>query len=212
MLLPIQNAVVVAKALTGAALLVGLLAMQACAAAAGPVAAKPEGKGLLTATLVANKEAYTLDPAQSGPAFRKQLADLSTSGNMAPPTPAVDLTLRLTNTGNKDLTIPIGGDATQIDLKLAGPGAVTVHNNVMMSMIFRMGKPVTIAPGKDYELKISSLSFGKRNMSEAAYWTEPGDYTLTATFTCRLEDGTLIEAQSTPAKVKVEKAAAPSGQ
>ena len=122
-----------------------------------------------------------------------------------PAPPAVDLTLRITNTTDKDVTISVGGDDSQMQLTLEGPGAVTVNNLVAMTMEFRMGRPVTIAPGKTYEQKITSLAFGMRGISQHAYWTEAGDYTLTATLTYGTGEKQ-GKVASAPAKLKVEAA------
>jgi len=175
---------------------------------ANRVPAQPAAKATiagLSATLIADKDTYKLDPAQSGKDFRDKLANLQKNREKAPAAPAVDLTLRLTNTSDKDVQIAVGGDATQIELRLDGPGAVTVPNNVMMTMEFRIGRPVTIAPGKSYDVKITSLGFGMRGISQAAYWTEPGDYSLSATFLCTKDDGTQIKVSSDAAKLKLTK-------
>jgi hypothetical protein len=47
-------------------------------------------------------------------------------------------------------------------------------------MEFRIGRPVVISPGKSHDIKITSLAFGQRGVSQYAYWTEPGEYTLVA--------------------------------
>jgi hypothetical protein len=94
----------------------------------------------------------------------------------------VDLALELKNTGDKDIQIWISGDPTMIDLKLDGPGAVSVAPRRAFTQEFRIPKAVSLAPGKTYSMEIKSLSFGFRNQSQFAYWTEPGDYTLTASF------------------------------
>jgi hypothetical protein len=130
------------------------------------------------------KDVYTIDAARSGAAYRDSLKAApgqGPAGNAAPVAPAVDLTLQITNTTDKDITINLGGDDSRIDLKLEGPGAVTIQNNVMMTREFRIGRPVTIVAGKSHEVKITSLSFGLRGISQSAFWTEPGEYTLTAT-------------------------------
>ena len=196
--------------------LVGVLALGACAlgatpatgAAPAPVAGPKNDLGF-TAALVANKDSYVLNINQSGKAFRDQIDAIKNArGGMAvgrlPQPPAVDLTFRITNTTDKNVTITAGGDDSQMDLKLEGPGAVTADNNVAMTMEFRIGKPVTIAAGKMADIKISSLAFGIRGISKYAYWTEPGDYTITATliYSSGEKQG---KVTSGPAKVKVTK-------
>ena len=39
---------------------------------------------------------------------------------------------------------------------------------------------MTIAAGKTVEMPIKSLKYGFRNAEKMAYWTEPGEYTLSA--------------------------------
>jgi hypothetical protein len=171
---------------------------------AGAPGAGAKNEQGLSAAIVVNKDSYVLNAAQSGKAFRDQMdaAKNARGGSRLPQPPAVDLTFRITNTTDKDVTISVGGDDSQMNLKLEGPGAVTLDNNVAMTMEFRIGKPVTIAPGKTYDVKISSLAFGMRGISKYAYWTEAGDYTITATLTYGLgeKQGTVT---SGPAKVKV---------
>ncbi len=181
----------------------GVLALFALSSLA--IGADPAPKEItagLTAKLVNNKESYTLNADQSGQAFRDALKK---NRGKAPATPAVDCVLTLTNTSDKPVTLNLGGDATQITLKLEGPGAVTIENVAPMTMEFRNGAPTVIAPGKSLDIKISNLSFGMRGISQSAYWTEPGDYTLTATWNQSNEDNTKIVVTSDAAKVKVTK-------
>ena len=67
-------------------------------------------------------------------------------------------------------------------LDLQGPGAVRVKPFLASTFEYRASDVVTIAPGKSHVLMLSDLSFGHRGTSDAAYWTKPGDYTLTATY------------------------------
>jgi len=159
----------------------------------------------LKATLTSKKESYVLDPAQQGEAFRKKIADAKEKGEAMPKPPAVEMVLTVTNTGKKDITLQIGGDESRIMLALEGKGAVSVQTNMMMTMDYRMGTPTKLAPGKSTEIKITSLAYGTRNISDYAYWTEPGEYTLTATLTAQTpeqEQGVTIVSE--PLKVKVE--------
>ena len=188
-----------------------LLSLVALCAATAPAPtpptiapAGPKNDLGLTAALVLNKDAYVIPAGQSGKGFRDQLTAAKAARGMArlPQPPALDVTFRITNTSDKPVTISVGGDDSQMDLKLDGPGADTLDNIVAMTMEFRIGKPVTIAPGKTYDTKIASLAFGMRGISKYAYWTEPGDYTLTATliYGNGEKQGTV---SSGPAKLKV---------
>jgi len=44
------------------------------------------------------------------------------------------------------------------------------------------GKEIEIAAGKSHKIKITALQFGFRGVAKRAYWTEPGDYKLSASF------------------------------
>jgi hypothetical protein len=132
-----------------------------------------------TAALTSNKDSYALNPNQSGEKFRKTLDPKS---GKAPAASKVDLKLTLTNNTDKEIKFNYGGDETSINFILKGEGAVTFTPLIAMTMEYRGGNPTTIAPGKSFEIPITSLSGGARGISELSYFTEPGDYTLTAVF------------------------------
>jgi hypothetical protein len=194
--------------LLGVFALCGAAGSASTAPATAP-AGGPKNEQGLSAAIIANKNTYTLLPGQSGKDFRERLDAAKYARGMAllPQPPAVDLTFRITNTTDKPVTIEVGGDNSQMNLKLEGPegpGAVTMDNNVAMTKEFRIGDPVTIAPGKSYDIKIASLAFGMRGISKYAYWTEAGDYRLTASYTYGIgeKQGTVT---SGPVTLKVTK-------
>lgn len=139
-----------------------------------------EDKVPLTAALKSMKESYTLDPAQTGDAFK---ATLKEKGRHPAPS-KVDIAFIITNNSDKEITLNLGGDSSRYEFKLEGPGAVTVENMIPMTREFRMGTPVTIAPGKTYEQRFGNLSAGMRGMTQYSYFTEAGDYKLSATLIC----------------------------
>jgi hypothetical protein len=155
------------------------IALIAIASAVPAFAAEKEAKKELTATLTSAQESYKLDAAQSGADFRKKLDPKN--GN-APKASKVDLKLTLTNNTEKEIKFNYGGDETTIKFTLKGEGAVTIEPMMAMTMEYRMGNPTTIAPGKTFEIPIKSLAGGMRGVSQLSYFTEAGDYTLTATF------------------------------
>jgi len=186
---------------TSALLLWAALALGQGAAATAP-------QGALSATLVANKESYALDPGQSGKEFRDKIDGLKQArgrgGAAAPMPPTVDLTLKITNTSEKAVKFEVGGDSSLLTLELKGPGAVTWERMIPMTREFRMGTPVTLEPGKSYEMKISSLAAGERGMTQYSYWTEPGDYSVGATLSVTQEGKdkpTLVKAEGVKLKV-----------
>jgi len=136
----------------------------------------------LDARLVAKQDTYTLDRGgKSAEGYAKQVRDAAKRGNPLP-TPRVELTLELRNTGDKEIKILVGGDGSEVMLDLQGPGAVSVRPNTFTTLEYRASDIVAIAPGKTHVLTLSNLSFGNRGTSDLAYWTKPGDYTLTATY------------------------------
>ena len=159
--------------------LLPLVALVASAGGADLIAVSKPAPGLTT-TLVSAKDSYPLDPAQSGEAFRKSLA----GNGRKPAASKVDLTLRVNNPTDHAITFSYGGDDSNITFNLEGPGATTVQNNVMMTREFRPSEAITLKPGETHAIKIASLAGGLRGVSQMTYFTEPGDYKLSATLTC----------------------------
>jgi hypothetical protein len=135
----------------------------------------------LSAKLVLNKDTYDLAAEQSGPAYRQQLQAAGKAGGRLPAAIPVDMTLELTNTSNAPLVITLDADDCYLGLKLEGPGALALEFQGAMTMEFRLGRTVTVEAGKSVSIPIKALQFGMRNM-QAVYWTETGEYTLTASY------------------------------
>jgi hypothetical protein len=138
---------------------------------------------VVEAKLVAKKDTYTLDlGGKSAEDFRKQLKEAEMMGPN-PPAPKVELAIEFTNTSDKEVQLRIAGTQNVIMLDLKGPGAETiVMKNRPMPRFLIASKTITLAPGKSESVPVSSLAFGLRNLTHAAYWTAPGDYTLSATY------------------------------
>ncbi|HEX4998214.1 MAG TPA: hypothetical protein VFY29_08315 [Terriglobia bacterium] len=147
----------------------------------GRGAPQPAAPITLEAKLVLGKDTYTITADQTGDEFRRRIRAGGRGGAMPAP-PDVDMTLELKNNGNMPVTFAIDSDASSVNLALEGPGAVTADSNMAMTMEFRLGRPLTVAPGETYSIPIKSLRFGIRNIGKMAYWTEPGEYTLTASY------------------------------
>jgi hypothetical protein len=206
---------VLAGVIVGVAVLAGALPAAAPATSQPTSQTKPsadQGKTdppdlPLKLELVAKKTTYAIPPGQAGKDFAKSLQPAMPL-KQPPPPPAVEMTLELTNTGAKAVTVNVGGDNTSIELKLEGPGAVTVPYKPMHTMEFRMGVPTKIEPGKSITMPIARLQYGQRGDSTASYWTEPGTYTLTASYVTEVpgmapakEDRVTITAA--PVKIEV---------
>jgi hypothetical protein len=134
------------------------------------------------ARLESRKAGYTLDLAgMTAEQFRKLVRDADTTGSY-PPAPSVDLVLSLHNGGDKDVDVRVGGTTTIVTLDLTGPGALSVPLKLQItSKIVIAPRVVTLKPGQSETIPITSLSYGFKG-SHRAYWTEPGEYTLSASY------------------------------
>jgi hypothetical protein len=148
---------------------------------------KPGGKSDPTgvpvqARLESRKTSYTLDlGSMTAEQFRKQVRDGDTTGAY-PPAPSVDLMLSLHNSGEKEVDIRVGGTTTIVMLDVEGPGALSVPlKRQITSKIVIAPRVVTLKPGQSEAVPITSLSYGFKG-SHRAYWTEPGEYTLTTSY------------------------------
>lgn len=150
----------------------------------------------LEARLVLKKDTYLLNADQSGEAFRNKLRDLAKSGGELPSPPEVEMAFEVTNTGKKAITIPLGGDATRLDLRLEGKGAVTIPAGAAMTEEFRLGKATTVQPGKSLTIPIPKLLHGIRGIANVSYWTTAGAYSLTASYVAPVEGLGLKRGQS----------------
>jgi hypothetical protein len=174
---------------------------------------KSDPKGApIQATLTAKKTTFKLDlGGKTAEEFNKTIKD-----EKYPPAPAVDMVLELKNTSDKDVEVWISGDPTKIMLELKGKGAVNTQiKNLITTQEFRVPKPVKLAAGKTHKIEIKSLAYGFRGISNRSYWTEAGDYTLTATFHTAISPAPkgakdaeggfgFVTLTSAPLKIKVE--------
>jgi hypothetical protein len=165
---------------------VQLAALSVVALCTAGLAAQP-GKGKtvpdgvpLELRLVSQKDSYVLDlGGKKADEFRKLLKE---KGGKLPAPPKVDLVFELRNTGKKDLKVWIAGDATEYDMDLKGPGAVSVSPNVSVTTDVRPAKWVSLAAGEARKVGFGTLKYGYRGVAKQAYFTEPGEYTLTVSF------------------------------
>jgi hypothetical protein len=170
-------------------------------------------EGPVTLKVVAKKDTYTWDAGGKTPKeFNKDLDDIAEAMKKnprplikLPNPPTVDLVLEMVNTSKEDVTIYVGGDANVYTLELKGPGVRNFMGALALTADFRLPKPVKLAPGKSHEIPLTTLKDGFRGVSRNLYWTEPGEYTLSATY--QLSDdqggkGKLIKSE--PVKLKVE--------
>jgi hypothetical protein len=125
---------------------------------------------------------FTLDLGGKTPdAFRRQLREAAGTDRLPLP-PAVNLGLEFRNATNREVRIWVGGDTSELQLDLQGPGAVSVAARSGLDEAFLTQKAVKLAPHQPYTLPIKHLVYGTRGAVRYAYWTEPGEYTLTARY------------------------------
>lgn len=172
-----------------------------CAIGSGPVWAEGNVSVPLQAKLIIESP-QKLDPARAGADFRKRLESAKEGKREVDPLP-VRVVLRLRNTGQEAVTFRKGSDASQLDLRLEGPGVVDLQPSVMMTREFRMGKPVTIAPGETMDLIFPALGSGLRGMGTWHYWTEPGTIRVSATYTGQLSNGGKFRVSAPEIEVEV---------
>jgi hypothetical protein len=125
---------------------------------------------------------YTLDlGGQTAEEFRKAVDAAAKAGRRPPAAPAVDLAVEIKNTSDKPVQVWISGDPVVLTLTLKGKGAVNVAPPLAFTEEFRSPRAVEIAAGKSHTIPVKALVSGYRGAAHWAYWTEPGEYELTAT-------------------------------
>lgn len=131
--------------------------------------------------------------------FRQELDHAKVTGRVPPP-PVVDLTLELRNTTNRPMRVWVTGPPTELTLELRGPGARSVPTRKATEA---KAESVPLHPGEVHLIHVNSLTDSRRSW----FWTEPGDYTLTAEFSTRAEVSGLgtrrITARSKPLLIHV---------
>jgi hypothetical protein len=165
----------------------------------------------ITLTVVAKTDKYKFDGGGKTPAeYKKELEDIAGAqkkGKLArpPKPPAVDLVLVLTNTSKEAVTIYVGGDPNIYTFELTGgAGTATLSSDLAFTADFKLPKAVTLAAGKTHEIPVKQLSDGSRGLSRYVYWTGPGDYKLSATYTLSdKEGGKSVTLKSEPVKITV---------
>jgi hypothetical protein len=176
-----------------------------------PLSASADEKALELKVIV-KKDTFTLDTGgKSSKEFRQMLDDITAAtkkGERAPelPRPAmVDLTLQIRNTGKDAVTVYVEGDANVYLLELNGKGVAEARPQLSFTADLRLPKAVKIDAGMSHEIPVKALSDGFRGATRWLYWTDPGEYTIGATYQLATRDGvkgTILKAE--PIKVKVE--------
>jgi hypothetical protein len=95
----------------------------------------------------------------------------------------VDMKVEVKNVSKDELHfLPLGDDSASLSIDLQGPGAVSRQVNRMFTQEARGARPIVVPAGKSSEFPLKSLAFGFRSLEHAAYWTKPGEYSLTVRF------------------------------
>ena len=155
---------------------------------AAPAAEEPKGKTdpagvAVEAKLVLKKESYPLNlDGKSAIEFKEMIKRAKEKGGIIPKPPEIEATLELKNTGDKEIQIWISGDPVVLTLEVEGKGALNTTLRRPFTTEFRGPKAITLEPGKSHSIPIASTASGFRGQSRHGYWTEIGDYTLTASF------------------------------
>lgn len=133
------------------------------------------------ARLIVKQAKYVLPKEQQGKAFRKRI-EAETDGDKLPAAPKIDLVLELKNISKEDVMIWPKGAIIYPDLTVKGPGVVEPENLQSISVESSGGSvQPNIAPGKSHRVAIDSLN--PNGGTSWFYWSEPGEYTITATYT-----------------------------
>ncbi len=140
--------------------------------------------------------------------FRRELLAGARTGRPASP-PSVSLELEVRNTGEREKTLWVGGGELELDLR--GPGVLRVPAPDKLPQSFMAEEKLTLKPGERRALPVTRLAAGARGRVNYLYWTEPGEYTLTARLRTAVSTGpegaAPVTLSSPPVAVRVEAAA-----
>jgi hypothetical protein len=143
----------------------------------------------LKVRLIAKQAVYQLDrDGLSEDAYRKQL-DLARITGQLPAAPKVDLVFELENTGKEEVQILVGGDvAGSLRLRLQGPGAVSVtYGPTAETDDFKPAAVVKIPAGGTHRWAFKELDCSGARDQSRVYWTQGGEYQLSAGFTVAMK-------------------------
>ncbi|OAI38927.1 hypothetical protein AYO40_01435 [Planctomycetaceae bacterium SCGC AG-212-D15] len=188
-----------------AALLMG------CAENVDPASAKARkdpARPKLEARMVVNKTTYALDlGGKTAEEFQRGIEAVKPFDPL-PASPAVDMVFEIVNAGENPLSVTIWDSMMQLDLK--GPGVLD-RQQIAMNCI--PPPPLTLKPGEVHKIPIKQLGYFSGKGTHSLYWTQPGEYTLSASLSVDVAPGdaaanaprTTLPLRSEPVKLKVEK-------
>src|SRR5262249_34886679 len=114
------------------------------------------------------------------------------------------------NTGEKEVEIWVGGDFGALILTLHGPGALNLDvgtdGPTPPPLPKNPSRSVKLGPGESHAERMTRLGTSNETFRRRSYWTEPGEYTLTATYQLAAgkEKPNGVKLTSAPIKLKIE--------
>jgi hypothetical protein len=186
----------------------------ACPAPASAADPQDQPAGPVVLKLVSKTDTYFFDGRGKTPKeykeYLEELAKKQKNGEHfnTPKSLPVDLVLLLENTSREKVTVYVNGYRNTHTFHLTGGSGVVnlmvdTDHPVERPGALRASSPVTIEPGKTYEMPMGSLAGGKRN-EQLSYWTGPGEYKLSAEFTLVDAKGNLLPTlESEPIRINV---------
>jgi hypothetical protein len=135
--------------------------------------------------------------------LEKQLKRMPPERIVVPPLTPFEATVQVKNTSTSAVTILVAGDQHILTFDLKGPGVVALSPPRAATREFRVGRSVTLEAGEKFEIPIHKLCDGFRMMTRDIFWTDLGEYTLSATYRLGL-GGKEVVLKSEPVKFKVE--------
>ncbi len=144
-----------------------------------PAATAP-GNLPIRAELVAAERTIKMPPERLGLGYRRRLQERMRSGKVTPAS-EIPLSLKLTNTSDRPVSVAVDGHMQHLDLALEGPGVLLLPSNRAVAQAAARSRREQIPPGATLEIEIDGLYHG-RLASWATAWTETGVYRLQATW------------------------------
>lgn len=141
----------------------------------------PKSVDPISVRLMAKKATYVLDrQGMTAEKYREAVKE----GKIAPP--AIDLVLEFTNTTKDDMDITVAGASPRLLLDLKGQEGIEKRTTE------RPRNPtvrIILKPGQTHSLPITRLAgYSDRTTDDQLFWTEPGEYTLTASFETNIRE------------------------
>jgi hypothetical protein len=119
--------------------------------------------------------------------------------------PRVDLALEVRNDGRRPVVLHVGGERSQLDLDLHGPGVLTLSGKGEAPPFLESRPPVKLDPGASYYLPIPYLIGGRPEQLQGVYWTAPGRYTLSVHYRVGAEvDGQVCDLDVTSPRMTID--------